>query len=146
VARLIEDANGKAAVLAGIAAGVYAPEGRRHEGKPRKVLHAVLRAADLPSGPGGRGGVTPAEAILGKWRNISGKETVEFFKDGTLQFISDGSPMGGDYKIVDDSHIRVAFGGFAGLAGPMVWQFAISGEQLTLTLPDGKVARYRRVR
>jgi hypothetical protein len=145
VARLIEDANGKAAVLASIAAGVYAPEGRRHEGKTRKVLHAILSAADLPSSPGGRGEVKPEEALLGKWQNIGHKETVEFFKDGTVNFLSDGSPMEGDYKIVDDTHMRLHLGGFGGLAGPMVWKFAVSGDQLTLTLPDGKVAMYRRV-
>ena len=141
----IEDAHAKAAILAQIVYTCAQDEQKEHSGTKR-ILHGVLRAVISLSDPGAHERLKPEVAILGKWQNINSNETAEFFKDGTVNFISDGSPMGGDYKIVDDTHVRLHPGGFGGLAGPMVWKFAVSGEQLTLNLPDGKVAMYRRVR
>jgi hypothetical protein len=108
----------------------------------KKILHEIIRTRN-----GEQAGVKPEEALLGKWQNIGHKETIEFFKDGSVNFLSDDhSPMGGDYKIIDDSHVRMSLGGFAGLAGPTVWKFSVSRDQLTLTLPDGTVALYRKVK
>jgi hypothetical protein len=110
-------------------------------------LYDIIRASTALSGPEAQARLKPETTILGKWQNISGKETIEFFKDGSVNFLSDGrSPMGGDYKIIDDSHVRMSFGGFAGFAGPQVWRFSVSGNQLTLKLPDGKIVRYGRAK
>jgi len=49
-------------------------------------------------------------AINGKWQEVGGTETVEFFKDGTVTFVESGMTMSGNYKFVDDERIRIELG------------------------------------
>ncbi|MEW6573252.1 MAG: hypothetical protein AB1374_06425 [Bacillota bacterium] len=88
----------------------------------------------------------PEKAIIGKWSEIDGTETIEFFKDGTLTVADEGMDMGGSYEFVEKNRIRVELGGLGALAGPFVATVSISGNELTWTMPDGEVSKYRRVR
>ena len=86
----------------------------------------------------------PENAILGKWKEIDKTETIEFFKDGTVSVVDKGMSMGGNYKFIDDDHLRLELGGLGALAGPMVFTVSVSKNELTLTNPQGKVSKYRR--
>jgi hypothetical protein len=88
----------------------------------------------------------PEKAIIGKWSEIDGTEIIEFFKDGTLTVADEGMDMGGSYKFVEKNRVRVELGGLGALAGPFVATVSISGNELTWTMPDGEVSRYKRVR
>jgi hypothetical protein len=85
-------------------------------------------------------------AIVGKWRVIGGTETMECFKDGTLTVSNSdkGMNLGGTFKFVDKDRIKVELGGLAALAGPFVATVSISGDELTWTMPNGQVSKYRR--
>lgn len=84
------------------------------------------------------------DAIVGKWSEISGTEKMELFKDGTITVADKGMNMGGKYTFVDKDRIRVELGGLGALAGPFVATVSISGDELTWTMPEGKVSKYRR--
>jgi hypothetical protein len=85
-------------------------------------------------------------AIVGRWKVINGAETMELFQDGTLTVSDKGMNMGGTYKFVDKDRIKVDLGGLAALAGPFVATVSISGEELTWTMPDGKISKYSRAK
>jgi hypothetical protein len=83
----------------------------------------------------------PDRAIVGKWEQIGQESDLffEFFKDGTVtctgySYLLGRVTLTGDYKIIDDSHIRVNLEQFLGglLGGSVVYKFHISGNQLTL--------------
>ena len=110
--------------------------------------------------------INPENAIVGKWSSIDGTKTMEFFKDGTVQEVdkekrqeeSIFNPNGpfktvwvtevkaGDYKFIEKNRIKLIWGGLDGFDGPIVDGVSISEDELTLTMPDGKVSKYRRVK
>jgi tetratricopeptide (TPR) repeat protein len=144
LATTIEDADRKVQTWVEI---IYtqAQDEQNKNSDTKRILHHIIRASTALSDSEAQARLKPEVAILGKWQNS--KETVEFFKDGTVNFISDGRPTVGEYKIVDNSHLRIHFlSGFAVLAGPQVWKFAVSENQLTLNLPDGKIVGYGRAK
>ncbi len=55
-------------------------------------------------------------AINGKWQEVGGTETVEFFKGGTVTFVENGMKV------------------------------SVSKDELILTFPDGDVCKYQRVK
>jgi len=103
--------------------------------------------------------------IVGKWTTADGTYTMEFFKDGTLQevhkfkeidpfdtnyskplkMIWRTETMGGTYKFIENSRIKLTWGGMDIFNGPIVDTVLISGNDLTLTAPDGTKAVYKRV-
>jgi hypothetical protein len=83
-------------------------------------------------------------AILGKWDLIDGEGNMEFFKDGTVSIVEDGSTMGGSYKFVEKGRIKFEFGGLGALAGPRVVKVSISGNELAITNPQGDIAKFKR--
>lgn len=88
----------------------------------------------------------PENVIVGKWHEIDGTETIEFFKDGTVSVVDMGMPMGGNYKFIDDTRLRLELGGLGALVGPVVVKVSVSRNELILTMPDGKVLKYRRAK
>src|SRR5262245_17327950 len=85
-------------------------------------------------------------AIVGKWSEVDGTEMLEFFKDGTLTAVDKGRNMGGTYKFVDKDRMKLEMGGLGALMGPFVATISISGNELTWTMPDGKVTKYKRAK
>jgi len=88
----------------------------------------------------------PENDIVGKWSEIGGKETIEFFKDGTVSVFSEGIAMGGSFRFFEKDRIKLEFGGLGALAGPILAKVSIKGDELTLTMPDGDVSKYKRVK
>lgn len=88
----------------------------------------------------------PEAAIIGKWDEIDGTETIEFFKDGTITVDDKGMSFGGDYKFIDNDRIRIELGGLGALAGPMIVKVSISKDELSLTTSDGDIDKYQRVK
>lgn len=88
----------------------------------------------------------PEAVIIGKWDEIDGTETIEFFKDGTVTIVDKGISLSGNYKFIDDDHIRIDLGGIGALAGPMISKVSISKDELSLTTSDGDIYKYQRVK
>jgi hypothetical protein len=84
----------------------------------------------------------PENEIVGKWKEIGGTETLEFFKDGTISVIDKRMSLGGSYKFVGKDRIKFELGGLGALTGPIVEKVSFSGRELILTMPDGKVSKY----
>jgi uncharacterized protein (DUF2147 family) len=81
----------------------------------------------------------PENPIVGKWKNIDGTETMEFFKDGTVSLVGKEMSLGGTYKFVDTNRMKLEYGDLGAWMGPIITTISISGNELTLTMPDGKV-------
>ena len=88
----------------------------------------------------------PEDALVGKWKEVGGTETMEFFKDGTVSIVDEGMSMAGSYRFVDKDRVKVELGGLGALMGPVVARVSISGEDLSWTMPDGKVSKYKRAK
>lgn len=89
----------------------------------------------------------PEGAIVGKWSEIEGAEIMEFFDDGTVTVVGKGVPMDGVYKFVEKDRIELKVGSLGAKRRTIVLAASISGDELTLTKPDGDVSRkYRRVK
>jgi hypothetical protein len=84
-------------------------------------------------------------AILGKWQEIGGTETMEFFKDGTISVTDFGMSMAGKYSFIETNRMKIELGGIGAVAGPMIVKVEISGKELVLTDPKDKVSKYRKV-
>lgn len=88
----------------------------------------------------------PAGTIVGKWQEVQGTETLEFFKDGTVTAVDMGVPLSGKYKMADRNRITIELGGLGALAGPQVYQVQVSDNELVLTDAQGVTTKYRRLR
>lgn len=86
----------------------------------------------------------PEKAIVGKWKEIGGSETMEFFKDGTLSIADDSVYFGGNYKFIDKDSIKMELGGSGAMAGPVVARVSITGEELTITMPGDEASKFRK--
>lgn len=86
---------------------------------------------------------SPEKAIVGRWTEVGGDETMEFFKEGTIN-VSGQLTMAGTYKWLDKDRIKLELGGIGALAGPVVLQVAIKSDELTLTDSSGKPSKYKR--
>ncbi|MDI6891238.1 MAG: hypothetical protein QMC83_09950 [Thermodesulfovibrionales bacterium] len=95
------------------------------------------------------GEIDTEKAIIGKWEQYDpkGNETLEFFKDGTVSTFHEsfGFSVAGDYRFIDNKHVRINLGGLWALVGPIVCKVSVSGNNLILTMPDGEVEKYWRV-
>ena len=83
-------------------------------------------------------------AVLGKWKEIDGTETVELFKDGTINVVDGGLTMGGKYTHLEDSKLKLELDGLGALMGPIVVSIEIDGDKLLWTMPDGDATEYIR--
>jgi hypothetical protein len=85
-------------------------------------------------------------SIVGKWQEIGGSETIEFFKDGTISLTSHGISLNGKYTFIEDDRIKVEFGGLGSIAGPILYRASISSGELTLNDSKGKTSKFARVK
>lgn len=107
------------------------------------LISAVLFFATLAS-------AEPLQkAVLGKWMNVDRTETLELFQDGTIALVSltkKGLVMTGTYKFIDESRMKVEFGGFGALAGAQVETISVKNGELSITHLDGKSQRYTKIK
>jgi hypothetical protein len=100
------------------------------------------------------------QAILGKWQEIGSAETIEFFKNGTVTYALAGGRLKGTYEIVGMNgdveqsadqlvgfgEIRVDFHGIGPLALPAIGKVSSSGDELVLTLSNGRAGKFNKVK
>ncbi len=67
------------------------------------------------------------EKIIGKWVEVDGSLSYEFFKDGTFIGSDNGFSAAGEYQIVGDDHLILQIGGFRSYN-----TFTIEGNVLTV--------------
>jgi hypothetical protein len=83
------------------------------------------------------------DSIVGKWEVDDGAGTLEFLKDGTFKSAGPiDQALEGKYTLVEGNRIKIEPVGFK----PVISQFAVSGDELTLTHSDNRIVKYRRVK
>lgn len=78
--------------------------------------------------------------LVGKWLNKEGKDTIEFFKDGTVCVRENDAELCGNYRFVDDDRIRVRFGNMGEIE---IFNIFISDNELTIFFSNGEYSTYR---
>jgi|SRR2546422_1525652 len=86
---------------------------------------------------------TPGAGIVGKWIVVDTTQTLEFFKDGTVNVVGGGASAAGNYKFVDEKRLRLDLGG-VGLAKSQLYGIAVSTNELTLTDDHGQASMFIR--
>src|ERR1700730_6342960 len=100
------------------------------------------------------------KAVLGKWKEIESSETIEFFKNGTVSYVLKGGSLQGTYEVVGMigdveqsadqlvgfGEIRVDFHGIGPLALPAIGKVSNSGDELVLTLSNGRAGNFKKVK
>lgn len=84
--------------------------------------------------------------ILGKWKSIDDKETIEFYKDGTMVNEKFGEKLTGNYNFVNKNQIQIILKEKGKFTTNIICVFSVSKNELSLTLPDKSINKYRRVR
>jgi hypothetical protein len=85
-------------------------------------------------------------AILGKWRDESSNEAMQFSADDKVTVTTGQIIITGAYSFPDSAHLVFEFNSVGALANPVVMEYALSSDELKLTSSVGKVVLYRRVR
>ena len=87
----------------------------------------------------------PENAILGKWREINGSATIQFFKEGTVILTGKGKKTTSYYKLFDEKHLKIEpkFSSKVIKDPSRLVKFSINQDQLTLSDSEG-VTRFRR--
>lgn len=84
------------------------------------------------------------EDLIGKWQRVNGNETLQLYKDGSLTYMTTGlfgSSNNGDYRIIDDTRIRIRIPGLFSTSDT-IYKFRVEKGQLYLTDPSGAVVQY----
>ena len=79
--------------------------------------------------------------LVGKWVNKEGKDTIEFFQEGTVCVRDTDVEMCGNYRFVDEDRIRVKFGNVGEIA---IFNISISDNELTIFFSNGENSSFRR--
>ena len=86
-------------------------------------------------------GQSSGNPLLGKWHGVSGPgvaDSIQFFKDGTVSTVQYGVPVGGEYSLIDDEHVRVV------MSRTYVFRFSVDGSRLTLVDEGGTTFTYQK--
>lgn len=82
--------------------------------------------------------------LLGKWHNETvKKETLIFYKDGSLEAIEDKETEAGNYTLIDKNTIKVGVGG---LTASKIATYSFDKEGfLVLTEPNGNAEKFKKI-
>jgi hypothetical protein len=69
---------------------------------------------------------------------------MDFSKSGTFHLVAKGRTIEGKYSMLEDGRIKLELGGAGAELRPIVVRIALSGDELSMSDPFGKVSRYRR--
>jgi len=89
-------------------------------------------------------GKSKEESIVGKWQEVGGNQSMEFFKDGTVIAIEEGLSLTGKYEFINDNQFKMEFKDFGELLGTIIAQMSDSGDEFSLTALR-KIEKYRRL-
>ena len=107
------------------------------------IVAAVVLSACSMTAPEAK---TPlAQAIVGKWRQIDGTRTVQFFSEGTMITVHGQRAMTASYKVLDNASLEVEpkYHLGAGLTPTVVMKASITRDELTLT-DSAETVKYQR--
>ena len=84
--------------------------------------------------------------LVGTWREVGKKATIEFSKDGAFKAVDNQAmAVSGKYTLLKDGRLRCEIQQKEGSAEVVNVTISIKGDELTLTSPgDREVERYRR--
>lgn len=112
--------------------------------KMRKVMIVLGILLLVPLSGCGKSGKA---GIVGKWKEVDGTQTIEFFKDGTVTTVDKGEPpLTGNYKFIESNRIRMEFTGIGELLGAVIAEYKPKENEIVLTNPMGKIERYKRAK
>ena len=80
--------------------------------------------------------------LVGKWINEEGKDTIEFFNEGTVCVRDNNIELCGNYRFVDEDRIRVRFGNKGEIE---IFNLSISDNELTIFFSNGESSSFRKV-
>ena len=84
----------------------------------------------------------PAWDVAGNWEKIDGKETISFSRNGMVTLTSGMSVINTSYKFTDAKHLKLEMGSL----GTFDLETHLAKDVLTLTGPDGKIAKYHKAK
>lgn len=89
----------------------------------------------------------PEDAIVSKWEEIGGTETLEFFKGGTLVLAdkSKGRDFKGTYEFVSGNEIKIDLENRKSF-NIIFAKFMIMNGELIFEMPDGRVYKYKKTK
>ena len=99
------------------------------------LVIALLAAACMSS---------PEDVIVGTWHEVDGTEVLQFLDNGEFIEQDSGGSIGGNYRFIDDRHIRVDFGGPAVYAPPRTYRMEMKENTLALTDEKDVTTNYER--
>ena len=73
--------------------------------------------------------------IVGSWVDSDGGK-YEFYKDGSMTISTLGITMSGSYELIDRETLKMSLEGLLGLGGSTIFNYKVSGDQLTLATGD----------
>lgn len=87
------------------------------------------------------------QSILGRWGEVNGPTTLEFFKQGTVIIATNEKATSAYYEFVDEESVKIEpkFRSREMKDDSKVWRVAIRGDQLTV-VDGGKATRFQRQR
>lgn len=85
---------------------------------------------------------SPQRAIVGKWQQVDGTRTIEFFPDGTVVIGDTASSNAGTYSFPDSHHLKMV-----AAKDIIVFDMSLSSKTLVLTPPTqlGQQISFKRV-
>ena len=98
------------------------------------TLLCFVLSGSCTNGPNGK--------LVGKWINKEGKDTIEFFKEGTVCVRDNNIELCGNYRFVDEDRIRVRFGNKGEIE---IFNLSISGNALTIFFSNGESSSFKKV-
>ena len=107
------------------------------------IVVAVVLSACSMTAPEAK---TPlAKAIVGKWRQVGGTRTVQFFTEGTMIAVHGQRALTASYKVLDDTSLEIEpkYHLGARLTPVVVMKASITRDDLTLT-DSTETVKYRR--
>jgi hypothetical protein len=84
----------------------------------------------------------PSWDVIGKWQKVDGNETIEFARNGNVTITTGTNSFSVPYMFSDTKHISVQ----AGSLGNTKVAVVVEGDLMTLTGPNGKVSKFKKVK
>ncbi|MCU0589074.1 MAG: hypothetical protein MUF52_13095 [Syntrophobacteraceae bacterium] len=84
----------------------------------------------------------PSWDVVGKWQKVDGSETIEFARSGNVTVTTGSTTFTVPYMFSDTKHVSIQ----AGSLGTTKVAVMVQGDEMTLTGPNGKVSKFKRVR
>ena len=82
-------------------------------------------------------------AIVGKWSDSEGVETIEYKADGSMiETLAGGDVVKGKYSFVDATHLKTEFEGPMAAMGAVVSPVTIKGNTMDVTDADSKTTMH----